>query len=50
MSVKSLETQIKELVDKELEKIIIQARKELEESIKELDSQLEKLKQYLKGA
>lgn len=49
MSTKGLELQIKELIDKELEKILSEANKELEESIKEIDSQIEKLRQYLKA-
>ncbi len=49
MSTKGLELQIKELIDKELEKILSEANKELEESIKEINSQIEKLRQYLKA-
>lgn len=50
MSTKGLELQIKELIDKELEKILDEANKDLEESIREIDYQIEKLRQYLKVA
>lgn len=49
MSTKGLVLQIKELIDKELERILDEANEELEESIKEIDYQIEKLRQYLKA-
>lgn len=49
MSTKSLEIQIKELLDKELEKILSEVKKDLEKQISEINSQIEKLKQYLKS-
>ncbi|MGC9169164.1 MAG: hypothetical protein ACP5HD_00275 [Thermoproteus sp.] len=49
MSMKGLEAQIRELIDKELEKILGEAKKELDESIREIDVQIERLRQYLKA-
>jgi vacuolar-type H+-ATPase subunit E/Vma4 len=49
MSVKGLEAQIKELIDKEIERILDEAKRELDESIREIDAQIEKLRQYLKA-
>ncbi|MGC8582749.1 MAG: hypothetical protein ACP5I3_00275 [Thermoproteus sp.] len=46
---KGLEAQIRELIDKELEKILGEAKKELDESIREIDVQIERLRQYLKA-
>lgn len=50
MSTKGLESQVKELIEKELNKILLEARKDLEKTINEIDSQIERLRQYLKSA
>ncbi|MFB6490402.1 MAG: hypothetical protein TU35_003990 [Thermoproteus sp. AZ2] len=49
MSTKSLEMQIKELLDKELERILGEVKKDLEKQISEINSQIERLRQYLKS-
>ncbi len=49
MSMKGLETQIKELIDKEVERILGEAKRELDGSIREIDAQIERLRQYLKA-
>jgi predicted transcriptional regulator len=49
MSTKSLEMQIKELLDKELERILGEVKKDLEKQIGEINGQIERLRQYLKS-